>query len=90
MTADKKACAKTLVDAGLSIIKACRLTKLSRASFYRVERDWRQADAAVIDAINEVLKKSPQAGFWKCVGRIRFKGYQFNHKRIYREYCLWD
>lgn len=87
MTADKKACAKTLVDAGLSIIKACRLTKLSRASFYRVERDWRQADAAVIDAINEVLKKSPQAGFWKCVGRIRFKGYQFNHKRIYRVYC---
>lgn len=87
MTADKKDCAKTLVDAGQSIIKACVLAGLSRSSFYRVERDWRKADAAVIDAINVVLKKSPQAGFWKCVGRIKFKGYPFNHKRIYRVYC---
>ena len=87
MTADKKDCAKTLVDAGLSIVKACTLTDLSRSSFYRVERDWRKADAAVIDAINAVLEKSPQAGFWKCAGRIKFKGYPFNHKRIYRVYC---
>lgn len=30
MTADKKDCAKTLLDAGLSIVKACTLTDLSR------------------------------------------------------------
>lgn len=25
----------------------------------------------VIDALNCVLKQSPQSGFWKCFGRIR-------------------
>ncbi|RUO25164.1 IS3 family transposase [Aliidiomarina sanyensis] len=87
VTADKEDCAKTLVEAGLSIVKACIVTDLSRSRFYRVERDWRKADAAVIDAINAALEKSPQAGFWKCAGRIKFKGYPFNHKRIYRVYC---
>lgn len=63
------------------------LTGLGRSTFYRPKPDWRKVDAAVIDAINEVLKKSPRAGFWKCFGRIRFKGYPFNHKRVYRVYC---
>ena len=73
MTADKKDCTKTLVDAGLSAVKSRVLTDLSRSSFYRVERDWHKADAAVIDAINAVMEKSPQAGFWKCAGRNKFK-----------------
>jgi len=41
----------------------------------------------VIDAIQAVLSESPQAGFWKCYYRLRFKGYSFNHKRVYRVYC---
>lgn len=87
MTAEKRHCADLLVTSGLSIIKACLFIGISRSTFYRPERDWRKADAAVIDAINEVLKKSPRAGFWKCFGRLRFKGYPFNHKRVYRVYC---
>lgn len=87
MTAEKKTCAKALVASGLSVVKACLATGLSRSGFYRPEKDWRKTDAAVIDAINEVLKKSPQAGFWKCYGRLRFKGHLFNHKRVYRVYC---
>jgi putative transposase len=73
VTADEKECAKTLVSSGLSILKACLLTEISRASFYRKPKDWRKTNAAVIDAIHQVLKKSPRAGFWKCYGRIRFK-----------------
>src|SRR5690606_40628192 len=65
----------------------CKLADISRATYYRPERDWRKQDAAVIDAINNELKRSPQAGFWKCYGRIRHKGYPFNHKRVYRVYC---
>jgi len=34
-----------------------------------------------------MLKKSPKAGFWKIVKRLKPKGYPFNHKRIYRVYC---
>ena len=79
MTAEKRECVSILVDAGLSIVKACLFVGIGRATFYRPERDWRKADAAVIDAINAVLEKSPRAGFWKCFGRMRFKGFPFNH-----------
>ena len=87
MTAEKRDCVSLLVGAGLSIVKACLFVGVGRSTFYRPERDWRKADAAVIDAINAELKKSPRAGFWKCYGRMRFKGYPFNHKRVYRVYC---
>ena len=42
--------------------------------------------AAVIDATNAELKKSPRAGFWKRFGRMLFKGFAFNHMRVYRVY----
>ncbi len=87
MTAEKRSCAQLLVGAGLSILKACTLADISRSSYYRPLVDWRQRDAAVIDALNSELKKSPRAGFWKCFGRLRYKGYPFNHKRVYRVYC---
>ena len=87
MTAARKECAIDLVSEGLSVTRACDLAGVGRATWYRQVRDWRKADAAVIDALNEVLKKSPRCGFWKCYGRIRMKGYRFNHKRVYRVYC---
>lgn len=68
-------------------MKACQLTSLSRATFYRQPVDWRKKDRVVIDAIQSVLAKSPQSGFWKCYFRLRFQGYAFNHKRVYRVYC---
>lgn len=87
MTAAKKDCAQSLVGFGLSVRKACKFANISRSSYYRPEVDWRQKDAAVIDALNVELKKSPRAGFWKCFGRMRYKGHRFNHKRVYRVYC---
>ena len=61
MTAEKRECVSILVDAGLSIVKACLFVGIGRATFYRPQRDWRKVDAAVIDAINAVLEKSPRA-----------------------------
>ena len=81
-TADKREAARTLCQSGLSVRHACDVADVSRASFYRQPRDWRMADAAVIDALNEQLNKSPQAGFWKCYDRLRRQGYPFNHKRV--------
>ena len=81
---EKKSCAQSLKETGLSVIKACKLTSLPRATFYRQPLDWRKKDQVVIDAIQSVLAKSPQSGFWKCYFRLRFQGYSFNHKRVYR------
>lgn len=85
--AEKKSCAQALNEAGLSVIKACLLTSLPRSTFYRKTQNWCEKDKIVIDAIQTVLAKSPQAGFWKCYFRLRFQGYLFNHKRVYRVYC---
>lgn len=87
MTDAKREMALRLVEFGLSITQACQAIGLGRASYYRRVRDWRIADAAVIDALNLQLKKSPRAGFWKCYQRLRREGYMFNHKRVYRVYC---
>ncbi len=85
--AEKKSCAQALNEAGLSVIKACLLTSLPRSTFYRKTQNWREKDKIVIDAIQTVLAKPPQAGFWKCYFRLRFQGYPFNHKRVYHVYC---
>ena len=85
--AEKKSCAQALNEAGLSVIKACLLTSLPRSTFYRKTQNWREKDKIVIDAIQTVLAKSPQTGFWKCYFRLRFQGYLFNHKRVYCVYC---
>ncbi|CAK6616348.1 HTH-21 domain-containing protein [Providencia stuartii] len=85
--AEKKSCTLSLKEAGLSVIKARELTSLSRATFYRQRIGWHKKDRVVIDAIQSVLAKSPQSGFWKCYFRLRFQGYPFNHKRVYRVYC---
>lgn len=60
---------------------------LPRASYYRQLRDWRVADADVIQALQTELERAPQAGFWKCFARLRLRGYRWNHKRVYRVYC---
>jgi putative transposase len=52
-----------LIYTGLIIVMACQFVGISRATFYRTERDLRKADVAVIDAINPVLEKSPRAAF---------------------------
>ncbi|MFM2480056.1 IS3 family transposase [Celerinatantimonas sp. YJH-8] len=87
VSTEKRHCAWLLVNSGLSILKACSLVDISRSSYYRPVMDWRQRDAAVIDALRAELNTSPRAGFWKCFGRLRYKGYPFNHKRVYRVYC---
>ena len=86
MTAERRDIAQDLVKQGLSVSQACSAAGLSRSSYYREPRDWRRADAGVIDAIQSVLRKSPRAGFWKCFRRLRRQGHSFNHKRVYRVY----
>jgi putative transposase len=69
---------------GVSSRQACKTLQMPRSSFsyQRVLRD----DSAVIEQLEALIEKHPSIGFWKCFYRIRRKGYNWNHKRVYRVY----
>ena len=72
---------------GLSVSRACRIVRASRAAYYRPRRAALARDAAVIDALQAVVARHPQSGFWKCYRRLRRRGHPWNHKRVHRVYC---
>ena len=45
-------------------------------------------DLPVITAIQAVLEINPGYGFSKLFKTLRRRGYRWNHKRVYRVYCL--
>ena len=71
----------------LSVSRACRAAKLSRAAYYRQGIDWARRDAPVIEALNAVVDKHRRWGFWKCFDRMHNQGRPWNHKRVHRVYC---
>jgi putative transposase len=71
----------------LSIARACSSARLSRSTYYRPVLDWRERDAEVIDELNRVVKRRPRWGFWTCFDHLRFKGFEWNHKKVHRVYC---
>jgi len=71
----------------LSVQRACRAVRLSRAAYYRPPADRVTRDQAVIDALNGVVAKRTRWGFWKCYDRLRLDGHGWNHKRVHRVYC---
>ena len=72
---------------GLSVQRACRVVRLSRAAYYRPPEDRLTHDQPVIDALNRVVEKRTRWGFWKCYDRLRLDGHRWNHKRVHRVYC---
>ncbi len=72
---------------GLSTSRSCGAATLSRSTYYRPVVDWRERDAPVIDALNQVLERRPRWGFWTCFDHLRFKGFEWNHKKVHRVYC---
>ncbi len=71
----------------LSIQRACRVVRLSRAAYYRPPQDRLTRDQAVVEALNQVVAKRTRWGFWKCYDRLRLTGHCWNHKRVHRVYC---
>jgi putative transposase len=72
---------------GLSIVRACSLTKLSRTAWYRVPGSRMERDRGVIEVLNEIVARKPRWGFWKLHDRLRLEGHCINHKRLHRVYC---
>jgi len=62
------------------------MLNLSR-SVYRYQPDM-DRDLPVITAIQAVLEINPGYGFSKLFKTLRRQGYRWNHKRVYRVYCL--
>lgn len=87
MTTEKREDAQSLVTMGVRVKAACEVVGLSRASYYREPINWRVRDSVVIDLIQKILEKAPQAGFWKIHNRLQRKNKGINHKRLYRVYC---
>jgi putative transposase len=78
-----------LIEAhALSIRKACAAIGLSRAAWYRPLVDWFERDCPVAEALCALAEKKPGLGFWKLFRRLRRLGHEWNHKRVYRVYCL--
>jgi putative transposase len=75
---------------GLSITRACRVARLSRAACYRAGVDRMMRDQPVIDALNEIVAVEVRWGFWKCFDRLRHIGRRWNHKRVHRVYCAMN
>jgi putative transposase len=78
-----------LVEAhALSIRKACRAIGLSRSAWYRPLIDWLERDRPIAEALVGLAENKPGLGFWKLFRRLRRLGHDWNHKRVYRVYCL--
>lgn len=46
-------------------------------------------DSELQDALTALTEKHPTIGFWQSYYRLRFKGYPWNHKKLYRVYtCM--
>jgi putative transposase len=45
-------------------------------------------DSSLIEALHQLVEKHPTIGFWKCYYRLRRKGFDCNHKRLYRVYTM--
>jgi putative transposase len=69
---------------GVSQRQACKVVSLPRSTQrYKPKPN---ADAEVIDQLQQLIEKHPAIGFWQSYYRIRRKGFVWNHKRVYRVY----
>ncbi len=87
-SARRAAAAYLIEKEGLGAAAGCRCAGLSRSAWYRAPADWRVRDAEVIAALAGLVEHRPGRGFWKCRKLLRREGRTWNHKRIYRVYCL--
>ena len=72
----------------MPIKRSCEIIGISRTAWYKPPKGTEGRDEPVIDTLNAIIKKHGRWGFWKCLKAIRRKGTLWNHKRVYRVYCL--
>lgn len=83
---DGRLATELITTLGLSIRQACRSLNLSRTVYHY--RSDTARDKSVIVALQAVAERHPGYGFPKLFQILRRQGYAWNHKKIYRIYCL--
>lgn len=73
-----------ITEHGISQRQACKVVSLPRSNA-QYKRKPKQ-DEPVIDQLKELVDKHPAIGFWQSYYRIRRKGFNWNHKKVYRVY----
>jgi len=74
------------LEHGFSERRACKALQLSRSS-NRYEAKPRN-DHEVIEVLLKLAHAHPDLGFGKLFDRLRRLGHRWNHKRVYRIYCM--
>jgi putative transposase len=69
---------------GVSKRQACRVLGVPRSSYQYATQS--RNDMPIINALHGLVEKHPAIGFWQCYHRLRRRGHQWNHKRVYRVY----
>lgn len=75
-----------VAEHSVSVSRACKAVGLSRAGWYKPPQDRLERDREVIEALTRVTDRNRRWGFWMSFQRLRFEGYGWNHKRVYRVY----
>lgn len=70
----------------MSKARACRLALLSLSTFYRKCRAPQQLELR--RRIREIATARPRFGYQRIHILLRREGWQINHKRVHRLYCL--
>jgi len=71
---------------GVSQRQACKAVHLSTSTKRYHKRPTK--DEPVITTLQDLVARHPAIGFWQCYYRIRRRGIDWNHKRVYRVYTL--
>jgi len=73
-----------VMEHGVSYRQACKEVSISRTTVQYQHHP--KDDTLLIEELQLLVEQHPAIGFWQCYYRIRRKGLQCNHKRLYRVY----
>ena len=66
-------------------MRACRVAGMSRSGFrYQAKKP---EDQEIIEQLQVIAERKPRWGFKKMFDYLKFQGFRWNHKRVYRVYC---